>query len=1071
MSSAVQESAVASSPDAILDDVIEELANRIQAGEPVDPEAILARYPEHAESLRRLLPAIEVMAEFGVSASRLAARGVSSGIGPVDADVDTALGTLGDFRVLREIGRGGMGVVYEAEQMSLGRRVALKVLPFAAALDSQQLRRFKTEAQAAAQLHHTNIVPVFWVGCEQGVHYYAMQFIEGRSLAEVIRELRQADGNEPGEGGDTAVAGDIFPSPQRGEGARRAGEGDLLESRLQAVPEPAKAGTPTPDEARVESHSPQRREVARRAGEGDLLESRLQAVPEPAKAGTPTPDEARVESPSPQRGEGARRAGEGDLLESRLQAVPKPAKAGTPTPDEARVESPSPQRGEGARRAGEGDLLESRLQAVPEPAEAGTPTPDEARVESPSPQRGEGARRAGEGAAAELALHPILGPAEAVAPNPVPIPNPNRNPVRAPALAPTKTQTLPDSTRTRAYFRNVARLGIEAAEALEHAHQEGIIHRDIKPANLMVDAKGHLWITDFGLARLQSDSGLTITGDVIGTLRYMSPEQALGRRVLIDARTDIYSLGVTLYELLTLQPAFESHDRQELLRQIAELEPRSPRRLDASIPRELETIVLKAISKEAESRYSTAQQLADDLRRFQEDKPIKAKRPSFAERAAKWARRHPHVVASVVAVLLLAIAGLAVSAALLARKQVEVARQRDRARKAEAEALAQRDRARKAVDEMYTEVAQKWLSQQPQLEPLQREFILKALTFYQEFARNGGADPATRAASALAEQRAGDIYRKFGEYDNAERSYRRAVSVHEALAAEYPNEREYGRALADSWCALGNLLRMAGRMAAAESAFRRAADFGQAWLNRSPGDRGHRRTVAASQSGLGFVLDALGRIPEAESAHRRAAEVLTMLLAESPKDPDIREHLSVSYSGLGSAYHATGRLPEAESANRQALELCQGLAAEFPRDRSRRWKVAANYANLFNVLADSRRLPEAETACRQALELFESLANDFPKAPEYRRSLAVCYFNLGNLTGELVRLKEAESAYRQALELQEALVAEFPTVPDDRCNLEKSYTNLGNLLRDTGRQPEAESAHRRAVEVSRLNAV
>jgi serine/threonine protein kinase len=170
MSRSDRDSVMTNGSSAVLDDVIEEVANRLQSGDAVDVEAILARYPEHAESLRRLLPAIAVMAEFGVSASRLAAAGAFPGLGPID----TELGTLGDFRILREVGRGGMGVVYEAEQMSLGRRVALKVLPFAAAMDSQQLRRFRTEAQAAAQLHHTNIVPVFWVGCERGVHYYAM---------------------------------------------------------------------------------------------------------------------------------------------------------------------------------------------------------------------------------------------------------------------------------------------------------------------------------------------------------------------------------------------------------------------------------------------------------------------------------------------------------------------------------------------------------------------------------------------------------------------------------------------------------------------------------------------------------------------------------------------------------------------------------------------------------------------------------------------------------------------------------------------------------------------------------
>ena len=179
-------------------------------------------------------------------------------------------------------------------------------------------------------------------------------------------------------------------------------------------------------------------------------------------------------------------------------------------------------------------------------------------------------------------------------------------------------------------FRTAAALGIQAAEALDHAHKVGIVHRDIKPANLLLDAQGNLWVTDFGLARLRDDTGLTITGDLVGTLRYMSPEQALAKRMVIDHRTDIYSLGATLYELVTLRPAIDGQDRQEVLRKIAQDEPTPPRRLNPAIPRELETILLKAMNKEPESRYATAQELADDLERFLEDKPIEAKRPASA---------------------------------------------------------------------------------------------------------------------------------------------------------------------------------------------------------------------------------------------------------------------------------------------------------------------------------------------------------------------------------------------------------------------------------------------------------
>jgi tetratricopeptide (TPR) repeat protein len=220
------------------------------------------------------------------------------------------------------------------------------------------------------------------------------------------------------------------------------------------------------------------------------------------------------------------------------------------------------------------------------------------------------------------------------------------------------------STRSHEFFRSVADLGFQAAEALDYAHQHGIIHRDVKPANLLIDADRHLWITDFGLAKIQTGPSMTATGDVVGTLRYMSPEQALGRRT-IDHHTDIYSLGVTLYELLVLRPAFPGSDRQALLRQIAEDQPPSPRRLSKTIPADLETIVLKAIHKSPEDRYATAQEMADDLQRFQAGQAIRARRLTPVERLTRWTARHKALVTAIVAVLALTTLGLAVATALI----------------------------------------------------------------------------------------------------------------------------------------------------------------------------------------------------------------------------------------------------------------------------------------------------------------------------------------------------------------------------------------------------------------------
>lgn len=305
---------------------------------------------------------------------------------------------LGDFRIVREIGRGGMGVVYETEQQSLRRRVALKILPFAAVLDDRRLQRFKNEALAAAQLRHPNIVSVLSVGCERGVHYYAMEYVEGQSLAEVVEELQ-------GTSGELEV-NTAHPS-----------------GRLAATPPGVRLRLAPSDEDR-----------------GDRSEY------------------------SPPR------------------QVPCP-------------QNPS---------------------SLPL---------------SPSTLN-----------------HAALSTVVATRSSPL--------------------VTCPFSSGDR--FRQIARLGIQAAEALHYAHEMGIVHRDIKPSNLLVDAHGHLWITDFGLATTQSDAGLTMTGDILGTLRYMSPEQAAGDRVRIDYRTDIYSLGTTLYELLAGQPAFLDTDRKLLLRCILE---------------------------------------------------------------------------------------------------------------------------------------------------------------------------------------------------------------------------------------------------------------------------------------------------------------------------------------------------------------------------------------------------------------------------------------------------------------------------------------------------------------------
>ncbi len=596
----------ASRSDSIQAELVEQFLERLQAGESLDPSAFAAQYPEHAKALGQLLPALQMMAELSRSAVR-----DRCGLPVSEAISASELGVVGDFRILREVGRGGMGVVYEAEQLSLHRRVALKVLPLAGGLDPRQLQRFKTEAQAAALLHHTNIVPIHAVGCERGVHYYAMQFIDGQTLAQLINERRSFEHSPPIDDGPSA-------SP----------------------------------------------------------------------------------------------------------AVTAAARSVSPTP----------------------------------------------------------------------------------------------------------------SSRTGEFMRMAATLGIQAALALDHAHGQGVIHRDIKPANLLLDAAGRLWITDFGLARLQDDNGLTMTGDLLGTLRYMSPEQALARRGYLDHRADIYSLGATLYELLTLRPAIEGQDRQELMHKIAHEEPAPPRKLNPATPRELETILQKAMSKEPESRYATAQELADDLRRFLENKPIKAKRPSAYEQISKWVRRHPSTLVGTAAASMTTAIILAVAIVLIAREQVTtqaaIKRARDeevRARQFAATAQANSVRAGyrlsvvlQGLDHLLLRLHDRTLPDSAQVRELRRSVREHSRRTIEGFIDESSRDPRVLSESIEACHHLANLCFVSGEIKEAITAFEQAIRLGERLVTVDPSKPDHAAVLGTSHNILGLQLYASGLRSQAIDHFERA---------------------------------------------------------------------------------------------------------------------------------------------------------------------------------------------------------------------------------------------------------
>jgi serine/threonine protein kinase/Flp pilus assembly protein TadD len=586
-----------SSNSSRLDHLAEEFVQRHHRGEHPSPTEYAQRYPELADEIRDLFPALLLMQEVRPEPGN--ATGPFEPYRPAEGHRPER---LGDYRILREVGRGGMGIVYEAEQESLGRHVALKLLPAHALLEGQRLRRFLREARAAARLHHTNIVPVYGVGSNDGVHYYVMQFIQGLGLDAVLAELKEL---------------------------RQARTRDHLSGPADGRPNPAsRSGQVTA------SH------VAQALLTGDY---RPGAVLEPP----------------------------GDPL---------------------------------AGAAGSGNST-----------------------------------------------------------------------VHLPGQA--AHSTLSESGQQ--YWQSVARIGVQVADALAYAHTQGTLHRDIKPSNLLLDTQGTVWVTDFGLAKATGSEDLTHTGDIVGTLRYMAPERFQGKS---DARGDLYSLGLTLYELLTFQPAFDEADRGRLIHRVTHEEPVPPRRLNPEVPRDLETIVLKAIARDPAHRYQTASELAEDLKRFLDLKPIRARRVGVPERFWRWCRRNP-VVASLLG--LLVVVFLAGFAGVTWKWQ-----EAEQLREDENSARAAADKARQAAVKSQRLADARAAKSRRELNALAKAYrLVSAGQVYQE---NGQWQKAEAALSRAVHLRPdlpnfrmarAELYTQFCLWDLAAADYARAYSLQEAMGS------------------------------------------------------------------------------------------------------------------------------------------------------------------------------------------------------------------------------------------------------------------------------------------------
>jgi len=826
----------------------DEFASRVRRGESPSVAEYTERYPQFAEAIEDIFPAVAMMEQIR-SADAAERRATFQRSGP--AKVPEA---IGDFTIIKEIGRGGMGIVYEAQQQSLARRVAVKVLPKHVLLLDEHLGRFQREAQTTAKLQHTNIVPVFGVGQQDGLHYYVMPLVRGVGLDEVIRELKST--------------GDASP-----------------------------------------------------------------------------PDVKQVAA---------------QLIEEKFAAPESPGGKNAPSESNA------------------------------------------------------------------------------------------------------------------SYWRTVAQVGRQAADALDYSHRQGTLHRDIKPGNLLVDKNLLVCVADFGLARAVDPAETSRGDEIVGTLKYMAPEQFRGTA---DARSDVYSLGRTLYELLTLQSP-PADARRGCLPQNGQSgsEPMRPGRLNQAVPRDLKTIVLKCLAREPARRYQTAAALAEDLRCFLEDRPIRARRTSFIERSWRWCRRNPAlaVTSALIALLLVAVGTTATVGHLQTKKAYEEATE------ALARVEATSQVSLEALDDIYLQLSPDriWIlsstdgsgeacaclglrssagsvssaeraAMQLQASEETAALLKGLLVFYDRLAEQAGDDFQVVLQSAIAGRRVGDIRQRLGQFDEAESQYFKAIDKLTALSKRKGDNAELALELARSYNELGNVRAARLESGSANESYRDALYTLESFPKTPKTSAEHRyetartlyllantHTVAlGNRRGDEPSEDARTPIPRRLSSRqcrRQAIEILEELVLENANIPDYRFLLALCHRP--SAVEPTASADSTNAKGRgRAIRILEELRTAYPEVVDYRYELTATYAwiqvGLFPWQEPAALVSDAEASLQKALVEIEWLVAHNPSIPHYASSKALILAKLGTVSRQALRLEEAEDYFRRAHQTQAAVVENYTDLP------------------------------------------
>jgi serine/threonine-protein kinase len=621
-----------------------------------------------------------------------------------------------------------------------------------------------------------------------------------------------------------------------------------------------------------------------------------------------------------------------------------------------------------------------------------------------------------------------------------------------------------DPGRRTLEMRKLLRRFLDVCNAIEYAHARGILHRDIKPGNIIVGRHGETLVVDWGLAKARgradtaespeerplvpssaSGSAETLPGSALGTPSYMSPEQARGDLEHLGPQSDVYSLGATLYCLLTGRPPFEDEDVGALLRAVQRGDSRPPRQVDPMLDRALEAVCLKAMALNPENRYPMPRALAEDIERWMADEPTLAWREPRWRRLGRWGRRHKPIVAGAAALLVATVVGLSIGALLI---------NRERARAEESF-----KQARQAVDDYFTTVSESKLLDVPGLQPLRKELLERALNYYQGFIRQRGNDRSVRAELAATFYRVARLTELINSNQDALAAHRQALALYEGLVHDQPDVARFQSDLAICCNDLGNLLSHLGERSEALTIHQRGLEIRERLAAANPHAARYQNELSKSHSNIGSILKDTGRKSEALQAYKKAAEINEKAITASPITLEFASDLGTPFntlatiqSDLAREWYAMGNLlgdmdqpAEAIRSYQKSVTILEQVVAEHPEVDQYQGLLASVEGTLAFRLRAARRFDEALGLYQKAAKTYELLVARNPAVVGYHSSQAWVYSHTGGTLTESGRPTEGLPWIQKARAIRERLVSEHPKEPWYKLSLASTYLDLGRM--------------------------